>query len=262
VSAQPARHLALVDQNTGEVVDSRELAELQAKLEKAQADLKNAEKDLRVKRATITQLQADKVAERLEHPQRDLILGICKYWHQVCRPEDYNGRHRIVSSSPDRFDAVAALVEMERIVRDESAKGKRRREWVYEREHFAAAINGAAFDPFETVHKNGKVERHNDLSQICKDVTRFERAIAKCPYEVVPILPARVPPGALDVTARNAHTPVQVPSHRPTSTGHQEGSYGSSCVGATCGRVPVHVEASGLVLHRRVEAGDMGEPAP
>lgn len=264
MTAPARRHLQLVDGDTGEVVESRELAALQAALEKAQADLKNAEKDLRAKRRIITQLQEDKARERLEHPQRDLIRGICKYWHQVCRPEDYEGRRRIVSDSPDRFDAVAALVEMERIVRDEGVKGKRRREWVYEREHFAAAINGAAFDPFVTVHKNGKQERHNDLSQICKDVTRFERAIAKCPYEVTPILPARAAPG-VDVTARDAHTGSRGSDQRARATAREaismEGSNACS-MGRGSGGLSGLLSPGWRVLRFGVAPGVEGEPAP
>jgi hypothetical protein len=179
----PASHLRLirVDDDTGEVepVESRELEAMEAELNKLRVDVKMAQRDVRSKNRRIAELERDKVRERLEHPDREFIKRVCKYWHRKSR----KGNNRIDPLAPHRFDAVAALAEMEKIVIVE-VDGRRRRErrWRYEAEVFKAAIDGNEFDPFESTHKNGKVDRHNDLEQTCRDVTRFERAAEKAPY--------------------------------------------------------------------------------
>jgi hypothetical protein len=185
----PERHLRVVVPDTGQVLTAEEVGQLQARIDKLEADRKNLEKDIRGKRRQITELQRDKVRERLDHPDREFIKRVAVSWWRVCRASN----PRIDPLAPNRFDAVAALAEME-VIGVNPETGKRERTWRYEAEHFKAAIAGAQFDPFETTHRNGKVERHNDLAQVCKDTTRFERFIQKCPYEVVPILPARPRP--------------------------------------------------------------------
>lgn len=192
MSAQPAPHLRLVNAETGEFVPSQKLDELNALVAKFKGDLKNAEKDLRAKRRQNAELVRDKARERLEHPQREFVKRVAMSWWQVCRPEDFNGRRRINPMTPDRFDAIAHLAEMEEV---RLVDGKRTRCWKYEAEHFKAAIAGAAFDPYTPILKNGKPDPQNDLEQICRSVSRFERFILKCPYPVVPIVPARPRPG-------------------------------------------------------------------
>jgi len=183
MSAQPARrHLQLVDGETGEIVESRELTDLQARVEKLAGDLKAAEKDLRAKRRIITELTRDKARERLEHPRYADAVRVAKYWWRRCK----NSNPRVNYRTPDRLDAVLALMDIEEIVVDADTS-KKRRQPHYTLGHFKAAIDGGWFDPYITVHRNGKEERHNDLSQICKDATRFDRSIAKSPTPVQPI---------------------------------------------------------------------------
>jgi len=183
VSAEPARrHLQLVDGETGEIVESRELTDLQARVEKLAGDLKAAEKDLRAKRRIITELTRDKARERLEHPRYEDAVRVAKYWWRKCKASNPRVNYR----TPDRLDAVLALMDIEEIVIDADT-GKKRRQPHYTLGHFKAAIDGGWFDPYITVHRNGKEERHNDLSQICKDATRFDRSIAKSPTPVQPI---------------------------------------------------------------------------
>lgn len=200
MSARPKRHLRVVevDDRTGEVeiVSAEELA---ARIKKLEADLDGAEKDLRVKRRRITELQRDKMKERLEHPDREFIVRVCEYWHKRCRRADFDGRRRINPLSPDRFDAVTALAEMEEIAK---VDGKRTRVWRYQAEHFKAAIDGAAFDPYTPPQKNGRQEPQNDLEQICRAAAKFEKAMGKAPYlkpgqewmDLPALEPARVSP--------------------------------------------------------------------
>lgn len=191
MSAQPApsRHLHLVDE-TGEVVPSSKLADMQAELEKLRGDFANAEKDLKVKRRQIAELQRDKARERMEHPQRDLVVRVLRYWHRRCR----GGSARVNPLSADRFDAVAALAEMEQLVVEEG-KRKRRRDWLYEFEHFKAAIDGCAFEHYSVKRKNGTEQHFDDAELIFRSASKMDEFIQRCPYPVVPILPARRRPG-------------------------------------------------------------------
>lgn len=203
MSAQPAPHLRLVNTETGEFVPSQKLEELMAELAKVRGDFKNAERDLKIKRRQLTELQRDKARERLEHPQHELIERICKYWHRRCR----HGDVKVNPMSPARFDAVAGLVEMEMLVAVEG-KRRRRREWRYEMEDFKAAIDGADFDHYAKKRKNGTEQHFDDLELICRDSKQFEEFRARCPHPVVPILPARPRPGmrgAIEAAAGPAH---------------------------------------------------------
>lgn len=192
MSAQPAplSHLRLVNTETGEFVPSQKLGELMAELEKVRGDFKNAERDLKIKRRQLTELQRDKARERLEHPQHELIERICKYWHRRCKAGDA----KVNPMSPARFDAVAGLVEMEVLVAVEG-KRRRRREWRYEMEDFKAAIDGAEFDHYAKKRRNGTDQHFDDLELVCRDSKQFEEFRARCPHPVVPILPARPRPG-------------------------------------------------------------------
>jgi hypothetical protein len=274
MSAEPASHLRLVrvDDETGEVehVESRALEQLEAELEKLRGDLKNAERDLRAKRRRISELERDKVRERLDHPDREFIVRVCKYWHKRCR----RGSNRIDPLAPNRFDAVAALAEMEEIVMVE-VDGRRRRErrWRYSAEQFKAAIDGGEYDPFETTHKNGRLERHNDLAQICKDVTRFERFVSKAPYEVQPLAGfTRLSPVEVararekrDDERREFHPPLLSAARHGGSYVHTWPGPGHAqlpqAVGAAHGVSPRRLESGGLLVWSRVAGCDEVAPA-
>jgi hypothetical protein len=173
---EPARHLRAVDENTGEVFATPKEQELQALVDKLTQDRKNLEKDLRAKRRRITELERDKVKERMGYERRDDVKRIATYWHKKCR----GGDKRCNPMSPDRFDAVRGLLDQEQIVVDEET-GQRRREPMYTLEQFKAAIDGAAFDAFVTTRKNGSQQRHDDLELIARSSKHFEEFIAKAP---------------------------------------------------------------------------------
>lgn len=183
--AAPNLHLVgndLVDAN-GEVIP-RDVARLQDMVVKLQGDLKAAEKDLVTKRRQITELQRDKARERLDHPQRPLIERICVYWWKRCR----DSAPRVAHMSADRFDAVATLVEMERIVVDADTR-KKRKEPFYTAEDFKQAIDGAWFDCFETKRKNGSVVRYDDLTLVCRSAAKLEEFMAKAPVRAPVVAP-------------------------------------------------------------------------
>lgn len=267
MSAQPQRHLRVVevDDTSGEItyLDSEGLAALEAERDKLKADLANAERDLRGKRAIIANLERDKVRQRLEHPDREFIVRVCRYWHAKCRPDDHaKTRPRIDPISPDRFDAVAALAEMQEI---RVVDGRRRKAWKYEAEHFKAAIDGAAFDPFVTVMRNGKPKPQNDLEQVCRMVSKFEAFIEKAPYEPVPLAGfTRPSPQGLKRLAKERamrENLARGSKHAPSSGAPLGGTYGPGWfVGGAHGRFPVREQAGWLHVRHGVGHRVEGEP--
>lgn len=176
MSAAAKRHLRVVEVNdgTGEIEGTVDVEALVARVEKLEHDRRALEKDIRAKRRRITELERDKAQERLEHPQRDLIVRIANYWHRKCR----GGDAKVNPLSVVRFDAVAALVEMTVIVADE--KGKRH-EPRYRPEDFKQAIDGAAFDHYAKQRKNGSWQHFDDLELVCRDSKQFEEFRARAP---------------------------------------------------------------------------------
>jgi hypothetical protein len=223
VSAQPSRHLALVELNDGgEIVgrvESDALQRLEQDLEKAKLDLKMAQRDVKAKNRRIAELERQKARERLEHPRYSDAVRVAKYWWLKCRA----GNTRINYKTPDRLDAVLALMEIEEIVVDADTK-KRRREPHYAMEHFKAAIDGAAFDHFVKARKNGSEQHYDDLELICRTAAKFDEFVARCPYELVPLAPTR----------EKAHTPDRVPSSEahPVSVCSSEVHHGSRALAA------------------------------
>lgn len=268
--ASPARHLALVElDDQGEItgrVDSDALKTLEARAEKAETNFKLAEKDLAAKRRQIAELTRDKARERLDHPDRDFIVRVCRYWAAKCRP----GNNRIDPLAPNRFDAVAALAEMQKIEMVEvDGKRKRVRCWRYEAQHFKAMVDGGAFDPYVPVLKNGQPDPQNDLEQLARDVTRFERSVRKSPYftkwDALAEVPGFVRFGPKDVAAGLGNRHNQRSSSKPRSTQpHSLGGThdGSARVVAYAGRGPlVPVQTRRSLVRRCVGPGLDGLPA-
>jgi hypothetical protein len=172
VSAEPVplRRLAPVDLDSGEVVDP-EIAVLQSRVQSLEEALKDAEKELRVKRAQITKLKKDAVKERLEYERREDVARVHDYWN---RRMDHKQ-----ALTADRFDAVRGMLEEKRIVlRD----GKAVKEPAFEfPEDFKRAIDGGWFDPFVTKMRNGREKRHNDLALIFRDGKTMQSFIDRAP---------------------------------------------------------------------------------
>ena len=112
MSAKPARHLALVDTNTGEVVESRELAAMQAELDELKTKFKMAQRDVAAKNLRIANLEADHARRRLEHERYGDACRVAKYWWRKCRGES----RRVHYLSADRLDAVLALMDQKELV--------------------------------------------------------------------------------------------------------------------------------------------------
>lgn len=254
MSARPARHLQLVDTNTGEIVESQELGAMQHELEELRTKFKMAQRDVAAKNLRIANLEADKARERLDYERYEDVKRIATYWHRKCRA----GSKRVNPMSPDRFDAVRGILEQQEIVYVEvPGRKKPARKYVpkYSMAECKAAVDGAHFDHYVSKRRNGSEQHYDDLELIFRSGAKFEEFRDRCPYDWK----------ALDLTGRNAHTSGQVPSHGPVgSTGRSsEGfRYGSSCVGARHCRVPDGFEAVRPLFVRHVLADrGAGEPA-
>lgn len=170
MSAAPLRRLVAVDADSGEVVHP-EVAALQERIKSLEDALKEAEKDLRTKRAQITVLKKNKIRERLEYARRDDIVAVHDYWNRRMG-------HKL-SLTADRFDAVRGILEETRIV---VVDGKPVKAAAFEFPgDFKAAIDGGWFDPFITPRKNGTENRHNDLALIFRDGKTCQSFIDRAP---------------------------------------------------------------------------------
>jgi hypothetical protein len=181
VSAEPARHLRVVDTDTGEVLTGTGLAELQAEVEKLRVDLKMAQRDVKAKNRRISELERNKAQERLDYERRADVERIATYWHRKCRPDDFAlERPRVNPMSPERFDAVRGILDQEVPV---PIEGKKRCRHVpaYSMEECKAAIDGAAFDHFSKQRRNGSWEHFDDLELIFRSGKHFEGFRDKAP---------------------------------------------------------------------------------
>lgn len=173
------RHLRAVGSgvadDNGEVVSPERLVQ---EIEQLQIDFGMAQRDVRSKNRRIAEMERNRARERLEHPDRELILRVCNYWWRKCRA----GHPRIKWDSDDRFDAVAALVELEDIIpADEREPDGPKTRRVYEPAAFKQAVDGAAFDHYSRQRKNGTWVHYDDLTLICRSVARFEEFRARAP---------------------------------------------------------------------------------
>lgn len=183
--AAPNLHLvgdALVNEN-GEIVP-REVAKLQDEVEKLKIDLKMAQRDVKAKNRRLAELERDRARERLDHPRYADIERVARYWHRKCR----EGSARVNPMSPDRFDAIACVLEQERIVVDADTR-KKRREPMYTLEDCKAAVDGAHFDHFSKQRKNGSWQHYDDLELIFRDGKRFEEFRDRAPVRAPVVAP-------------------------------------------------------------------------
>jgi hypothetical protein len=117
------------------------------------------EQDLRTKRAQIKRLQADADLDRRTCAERPAIDKLFALWQEQCK-------HPRSKLTAERFDAARVLLQ----------KG-------YTAEDLTLAIEGAAYDPFTKVRKNGSLEAFNDFELIMRDGTHVERFANRAPMK-------------------------------------------------------------------------------
>lgn len=253
MSARPARHLALVDQNTGEIVESQELGAMQHELQELRTKFKMAQRDVAAKNLRIANLESDKARDRLDYERYADVERIARYWHKKV----HAGNARINPMSPDRFDAVRGILEQQRIVWEDPPPGRKRRtrrvEPMYSMAECKAAIDGNHFDHFVKKRRNGSEQHYVDLEFVFRNSKNFEECRDRCPYDW----------RALDVTPRKVDTSSRVPSHSASQGGqHTEGSYVGSCfVGFRADRGLLQAQGRGPVFRGWLRVGVAGESA-
>jgi hypothetical protein len=161
------------------VFTAPEVQDLIERLDKVTTDLHMAQRDVKRKNRQIAELERNRAQERLDHPDRDLIVRVATYWHRKAK----GGDPRVDPLSPARFDAVAALAEMTelRVVEGEDGKKRRRKVKRYDPAAFKEAIDGCCFDCYRKQRKNGSWQEFNDLELICRDAKQFEEFRQRCP---------------------------------------------------------------------------------
>lgn len=254
MSAAPKRHLALVDLETGERVESHELGAMQHELGELKTKFKMAQRDVASKNLRIAGLEADKARDRLDYERYADVERIATYWHKKV----HAGNKRINPMSPDRFDAIRGILEQVDIVWEEPAPGKKRRtkrqEPKYSLVECKAAIDGNAFDHFVKKRRNGSEQHFTDLEFVFRNSHNFEECRARCPYDWTKV----------DVTPRNAHTHVQVPTTPAGSAGQalHGGQYGSKhALGGRVVREPLRVQGRRLLVREWLDVGVAGQPS-
>lgn len=151
-----ARHLALVDPSTGEIVSSC------PDCRRKDDEIAGLEKVIRSQGAQIRQLQRDKLREAEAHPWWPQAVAWRKYWQRVCNHPNVDWS---ADSRADWFwDALPFL------------KSRLYGEWI------KAAIDGAAFDPATKRYRNGTAQRFDDWSLIFRGRDKFASFVHRAPH--------------------------------------------------------------------------------
>lgn len=162
--ARPApRHLRVIDTQTGELADDCESC-------RALSDqLAGLDRDLRAWRARYADLKRDREGEARASEYWQPGEWLFNHWRHVCN-------HPRAVFTVDRFWLVHPFLSNARY-------GKTMRDRVAV---CRLAINGAAFDAFTKVRKNGTVQRFDDWSLIFRDAAHMEEFANKAPRRVGP----------------------------------------------------------------------------
>lgn len=152
-SPSAARHLAVVDTETGERLDGcPHCEELQGQLEMAESDRKKWAKKYR-------DAVRDLDAEAREHP----LFEDGRRWHALWRDRC---RHPRVEYGPEEFWLVLPFLKHKTM------------------SHFIGrAIEGAAFDPYVYTQRNGRTKRCDEWDRIFKNKASFKRFCERAPRE-------------------------------------------------------------------------------
>lgn len=148
---EPARHLHVIDADTGEVV--KDGCPNCAVLEDHIAGL---ERDIRGWTVRYANLKRDKDAEARDHELWPKAYEVFKYWRERCR-------HPRCKFTPERFALLLPFLN------DHGSEACQR------------AIDGAAFDPFVTRRKNGSLKRHDGFELVFRDAGKFEEFVNRAP---------------------------------------------------------------------------------
>jgi hypothetical protein len=148
----PVRHLRVLDVDTGEALD-RDVYIVQ--LEDQIAGL---QRDVKAEHLRYENLKRDKAREAQEHGLFPKVKELFDYWRKTTG-------HLKSKFMPERFWQAVAFLED------------------YGEDACRLAIDGAAFDPFETIRKNGSRKKHDGWHLIFRDADKFEDFANRAPRE-------------------------------------------------------------------------------
>lgn len=154
--SEPARHLHVVDAETGFVHALDEHPEVQL----LRDQLAGAEKEIQAWRTRYAVLKRESDAEARGHDLWPQALELFGIWRVKCK-----GPKSRCAFTPDRFWLVQPYLAR------------------HGREICELAIEGAAFDPFCTTRKNGTTNRHNGWPLIFQSQDKFESFVNRAPRE-------------------------------------------------------------------------------
>lgn len=147
-------HIQVIDTQSGEVLDEHPL------IQRLEDQIAGLERDIRGWTMRYADLQRDKEREAESHPDYERVKEIFDFWRHACN-------HKRSRFSAERFWLILPH---------------------YEKHGYAMcrlAIDGAAFDAWETTRKNGSVKRHDDWALIFKDANKFEEFCNRAPADAI-----------------------------------------------------------------------------
>lgn len=154
MSAQPVRHLHIVDADTGEKLDGCPACS------RKDDEIAGLQRDIRGWAARYADLKRNKEAEAEANKLWPVAIEIFNYWREKCS-------HPGCKWDADRFYLIEPFLK-----KDGPELCKR-------------AIDGAAFDPYVTTRRNGSKKRHDGWELIHRDRGKWEEFVNKAPRQAV-----------------------------------------------------------------------------
>jgi hypothetical protein len=152
MSAQPARHLRVIDRDTGEALDEHpELADLRVVI-------KGLERDVRTWIRRYDELKRDKEQEAREDALWPQAVRVFQAWQQA------TGHHRSVFNA-DRFFLIQPFLKK------------------YGPEICLRAVAGIAYDCFSVKRKNGTVRRFDEWERCFAGAKEVEERANAAPVD-------------------------------------------------------------------------------
>jgi hypothetical protein len=168
MSAQPARHLRVVDTDTGEALDEH------PEIEALQVIIKGLERDVRTWIKRYDELKRDKEAEAREDNLWPVAVRIFQAWQKsTAQVRREAGEKRSATMRENSvFDAERFFLVRPYL------KNKN-----HGPEYVLRAVAGIAFDHWAPRRANGSRKRYDEWERVFKNVGEFEERAASAPRD-------------------------------------------------------------------------------
>lgn len=121
-------------------------------------EISGLHRDLRAEHARFESLRRDKAAEAKKNPLWPKAMELFAYWREQCK-------HPRARFTVDRFELIAPFIDSHGL---DACK---------------LAVDGAAYEPFETKRRNGSVKRHDGLALIFRSAEKLEEFACRAPRD-------------------------------------------------------------------------------